>query len=288
MKQEARKISCAAAGAMFLHLSAVISAGFLRNFLNLSTTPLMIYDILASIFSLTLAYLSFSVFSKRFGCPDIPPRRETALSKIDKLSIVFAVSAITFIFGRIYAILFPSSTTVSFPEKPTAIQYILLFISSVIVPSLFEELVFRKSLARQFRVIGITSATIISALIFGLTHFSLEAFPYAFICGILIGAAYLITGSFWVAFGIHFFTNAYSYFFSVAEVFLPKKAFAASNTSMAVALFSIFLICSVYLFFRLRGKTFPEEPDHALASDFLTWAISAYLLCALGAHVLLR
>lgn len=288
MKQEARKVSYAAAGSLFLHLIAVLSTGLLRNYVKPEGTLSVVYDILAALFALSVAYFSFSIFARHFGCAFTPPKRTETLSKADKLTVVFAVSAITFIFGRIYGVLFPSSTTVVFPENPSATQYILLLISTVIVPSFCEELVFRYCLARRFMVLGVTSATIISALIFGLTHFSLETFPYAFICGILIGTAYLMTGSFWVAFGIHFLNNAYCFFFSVAAVFLSNKAFSAATVSMVVALLSIFLICVVYLFFRLRRKGLTEESDHALASDFMTWAMGAYFLCALAIQILFR
>lgn len=104
----------------------------------------------------------------------------------------------------------------SLASGSTATVLILHGLGSFLLVALFEEGVFRGIIFRLLeRSLGSWLAIILSALVFGLLHLTnpgatlAGALAIALEAGILLGAAYMLTRSLWLAIGIHW---AWNYF----------------------------------------------------------------------------
>ncbi len=83
----------------------------------------------------------------------------------------------------------------------------VMFAIVVVIGPLMEELVFRKLIIDRISRYGAMTATVISALIFGLCHGNLQQFFYAFALGMFLGFIYLRTGNIRVTALLHMLVN---------------------------------------------------------------------------------
>ena len=285
MKQEAKKISNAAAGALFLHLAATIAVRFVHGRLVFTLDAAeQLYDIAASMLVLFVAYFSFNAFSKRLGWHPATTSRRNRGTIPETIALTLICGASVFLLGKVYSSLFSDQSYSMISASDGVYEYILAFILYVVVPVFFEELVFRFCFAREFQIFGAIGAIILSSLLFGLTHFSFSAFPYAFVSGIVISAAYLHTGRPAAPLGIHFINNAMGFILSAAYVNVPdSKTISTWSTVIPI----VMIVAGSVLLFIGRKKKLPEaeEEEHALVSDALTPAMSLYLVCAVIVHI---
>lgn len=97
------------------------------------------------------------------------------------------------------------------PEIPTTASGIILFyFGTAVVPALIEEFALRGIIMQPLRRYGDWFAIICSALVFSLMHCNLVQIPFAFIAGVVIGYAVIMTESVWTGVIIHFMNNAFS------------------------------------------------------------------------------
>ena len=83
----------------------------------------------------------------------------------------------------------------------------VLFVLTVIIAPVFEELIFRKLMIDRMNVYGQGVAIITSALMFGLFHGNLSQFFYAAALGLAFGYVYTKTGRLRYSIGMHMFIN---------------------------------------------------------------------------------
>ncbi len=84
-------------------------------------------------------------------------------------------------------------------------HYLLLFIAVAILPSLFEELVFRGAMVERFgRKYGFKTGVILSSVIFGILHLDVIG---AIFFGIILSLIYLKTSSLFIPVLIHLINN---------------------------------------------------------------------------------
>lgn len=290
MKNESKNISLAAALALLLHLAATVAVRLISKIITFpDSSSRLLFTIAGALLCLCALYFSYLAFSKQLGCERKAIVKSTAFSHFDRLALTLLCAAAVFLFGNVYASMFPEASTLSVKPDASVFEHILIVISYVIIPAFFEELVFRGCFARDFRVYGQTAAVILSALLFGLTHFSFTVFPYAFICGIIIGAAYLMTGSFTVAVGIHFTNNLAGYVLTVIRSAVNPETYKLIVKASAFAFALVALACGILLVLKFGKKPVPKESesDHAPSWEFLTTTMIFYLVCAFSAHLLL-
>mgnify|MGYP000006774131 FL=1 len=89
---------------------------------------------------------------------------------------------------------------------PFLIQIVLL----AVVPAMVEEFIFRGLFYHSYRKNGILGAALASAFAFGLIHFNLNQFCYAFVLGIVFALIVEATGSIFSSMLAHFAINTYS------------------------------------------------------------------------------
>jgi len=123
-----------------------------------------------------------------------------------------------------------------------------------LVPAIGEELLFRGALLKLFAQItrNIHLSVLITSLLFAAIHIQFYGFLPRFFIGMMLGYAYVITGSLWVPMAMHFINNGasvmiyYLHFNGYIKVSMEKFG-AADNTVYIIgsALITLWLLLIV-------------------------------------------
>jgi len=125
--------------------------------------------------------------------------------------LIFAIQ--TFVMKKIFG-----TTAVDTMEHTS---YLLVFIRLVLVPAIFEELLFRKAIFNASKKQGLAFAVIISALLFGAIHLNFYQAIGATFAGIVFAIIAHKTGSLLPSIILHAMVNGYSFFSNVLWVNNP-------------------------------------------------------------------
>lgn len=85
--------------------------------------------------------------------------------------------------------------------------YLVYIVTSCVAPALFEEMLFRGTIASGLKERGFKVALIASAVIFTFMHGNAEQTVHQFIIGFIIGYIFLKSGNLWIGVIIHFVNN---------------------------------------------------------------------------------
>jgi len=97
---------------------------------------------------------------------------------------------------------------------------IVQFICTALLAAIFEEFAFRGVVLQILRRYGNTFAIVTSALVFGLIHGNTYQIPFAFMFGLVLGAAAVYTGTLWAPVLLHLINNTVAFGLNiVAEQF---------------------------------------------------------------------
>lgn len=105
------------------------------------------------------------------------------------------------------------------PLFPDWLSFIVQVISVALLPAICEEFLHRGILLRGIYKIGSKKAIVISSLLFGLVHFNVNQFFYAFILGMLMSLITIVAKSIYPAIIIHFVNNFVSIYLAAAETY---------------------------------------------------------------------
>lgn len=98
-----------------------------------------------------------------------------------------------------------------FTSLPQGVFGVLLsYVAVCVAPALLEEFAWRGVTMNVLRRGGDGYALFVSAMFFGLMHLNMTQIPFAFVVGLVLGFAYIKSGSFWTGAVIHFINNALS------------------------------------------------------------------------------
>ncbi|MBO5005954.1 MAG: CPBP family intramembrane metalloprotease, partial [Clostridia bacterium] len=198
---------------------------------------------------------------------------------ISNIRITFIGFSVVFVFGIFYGMAFPSAAVSYAYTDP--ISMILTFVSAVAVPAFLEEYLYRELFCRELTVHGNLFAIISSALLFGLMHFSYYSFPYAFICGLVIGFVYLKTGSVKYTVALHFAQNLFSYVLSVIGSLVAGDIYFKILMGTVVAVSAAALPTVYFLIPSNYGKFTEKEYGNVTSSAFLTFPMVILIACIL-------
>lgn len=101
------------------------------------------------------------------------------------------------------------------PYCNNGIVTILLFLMLAVIPALVEEFVYRGAILHALKDYGTGMAIIISAVLFGLGHFSLSTTPFAFLSGLIFGFITIKSQSLIPTVLIHILNNTYAIIYNV-------------------------------------------------------------------------
>ena len=170
------------------------------------------------------------------------------------LAVPLTLTAVTAI-GYITSAFIPETEN---PYPVSVSGILLMFISSVILPAVLEEILFRGLIMRIMLKVTLFYAVLISASFFALIHIDLYRIPYALTAGIFIGIFTAATGSLRLAVICHSVNNLRSYFFYIMSVFLEKSIFQ-SVTLMIDSIVAAAAIIITFLTIRHHYKTRIED-----------------------------
>lgn len=245
----------------------ITGSSYLSTFNSILADPYFNYafEMIYSIFIVGGPFFLILKFMKKKGiAPFIPidkPQKPMLLPLvvIAGFGICLFGNIITSYFDTIFEAL--TGIGLEMPEMPqppmTASGIALSLLSSAVVPALIEEMALRGIVMQSLRKYGDWFAIICSAMIFGLMHCNLLQIPFAFIAGIAIGYAVIVTESLWTGILIHFCNNAFS-----VIVNLIAKVYGTDSVQYNIcsSLFNIFIaigiICAIIVIRAYKNKQF--------------------------------
>lgn len=199
----------------------------------------VIYD-LCDITLYALAFFIPAIILAR-SCGDIPRCRGDIFSGCVSIALPAARHPLCIILGALgmlqaagiasnsllnffYSFGFDISTDYTQYVPQTAPEIITLFLSLVIIPAVFEELLFRGVILSRLARFGPTFAIIVSGVLFGLMHCSTSQFFYAVTAGIILAYIAVGTGSIWLTIFIHMLNNLISFAFVFIDAYAGYSA----------------------------------------------------------------
>lgn len=103
---------------------------------------------------------------------------------------------------------------VGFEDVTTVIEYVMAFVGLVILPPIFEEVLFRGYLfGRLRRHVGFVFSTIVTSLAFGFVHGQWNVGVDTFVLSLFLCFLREYTGSLWAPMLLHALKNGLAYFF---------------------------------------------------------------------------
>ncbi len=141
----------------------------------------------------------------------IPMRRVPARVAIPGVMAAFGASVVGIIIASVLLTFFQSmgfGYDVPMPAIPdTEIGRVMYLVILSVLPSIFEEILFRGYILQSLRRFGDFYAVLISALIFALFHGNFTQLPNAFVMGVAIAFLAVRTGSLIPGMILHFINN---------------------------------------------------------------------------------
>lgn len=132
------------------------------------------------------------------------------------------------------------------PYRPY--QILLLFVLTALVPAICEEFFFRGTILSNLLPFGQGTAIIVSAVLFGLMHQNPYQLLYTTVAGLMMGYAYVKTGSIWYPTVIHFVNNSFAVLQDVLYANCGEAVAGTVAIIMNIVVIIVGFICfAVYL-----------------------------------------
>lgn len=211
------------------------------------------------------------------------PRGETKIPLKYSVYLFFAAFMLIFMIGNVYFALFPSAGCTRFYDPDTDILgNVLTLLLRVLLPVCIEEMMFRHIVLQELTVFGTLPAILFSSMLFGLMYYDIEAFPYAFVVGVAVGAVYLKTRSLVHAVLIRAMSETMLFMLYAARI-----GFSEKNYMITVAVvFSVSIVAGLFSFIRLASDKgiglFGDKriPAANSVTEFFTWPLTLYIAAA--------
>ena len=167
----------------------------------------------------------------------------------------------------------------------TGLSMPMVFILSVVMAPIFEEIMFRYAVIGYCRRYGEWNAIIISALIFGLIHTNVLQFFYAFALGIVFGYVFIYTGRLIYSILMHVTFN----FFGAFVPMLIDPELSPSNMGSMIYSVIQYIVAIIGLIMLIlyvnKGSLLENSPEAPIQSKVSKDAllnpgmISLYVVC---------
>jgi len=214
-----------------------------------------LYDAVQYAILLAVPILVGFAFCRKCGARPVVTHKIPAAHAIALLAVGLAacVSA-NFFSGLITEWLsFLGFDPISIPSTQDGSPAILLvtLVSTAVLPAILEELLFRGVVLQLLRPAGDRTALILSALLFGMAHGTVEQIPFAFVVGLACGYYVLKTGNLFLGMVLHFLNNAMA-------VLLDYAMLDATDAESVAWTYSAFILLTAlgvigWLFLRRRA-----------------------------------
>lgn len=183
------------------------------------------------------------------------------------------------------------------PSPQSGWDIVALVCSNAIVPALVEEFALRGIVMTPLRKYGSGFAVLISAFAFGVFHGDLDQIPFAFICGLFMGYAVVITESLWTGVVIHALNNSISCVQAAIIMKMGEDAggtffFAVSGIAILVGVICLIVYLKLYKkedFPKLRSTNSLMNTSSmfktALAGPFMIISILLFVFMAIKERI---
>lgn len=145
---------------------------------------------------------------------------------------VFGTSLLHRITGFLHLLELNPGTPV--PDRPLAVFVYL--IRAILLPAVFEELLFRKCILQSARRHGDSFALFFSAFCGGLVHFTLSGDLFGFVMGLVFGYFYLRTGSLRTVISCHALSLAFPLVLDALQGLIQSPLYTAARYLMLILL----------------------------------------------------
>lgn len=239
----------------FIGLSLII--GTILSFSGLSLLiPQEMYITRLALSSFVKNLLPFVVLACFFGQP-------ISLKKATQQKI--SVSDLTLFTAFAFVLCFSCNIVPNLVSYTTGIDanssYVfnpLDYIAMALIPAIIEETAFRRLILGGLCEYGAKFAVLISAVTFAMSHTSLTAILYSFLCGIILACLYIRTNSLFACITVHFLCNTLT-----ITCGLLKGLY---NVAIGIC---IVISVIIFIILKLKRKTiFPQEPQKSDISPF--------------------
>ena len=118
------------------------------------------------------------------------------------------------------------------------------------LPAFCEEFLHRGIVLQGTKHMGFKKAIVISSLLFGLLHFSIQKVFYAFVIGLVLGLVSVVAKNIWVGIIIHFVNNAFSVYLDYARannLLFGNMLDGLSEWLMTTPFIWVFICCSLFV-----------------------------------------
>lgn len=129
-------------------------------------------------------------------------------------------------------------------------NFMLDIFSVAILPAFCEEFLHRGVVLQGTKHMGFKRAILISSLLFGLLHFSIQKVFYAFVVGLILGLVSVVAKNIWVGIIIHFVNNAVSVYLDYASAndwVFGDVLNGMSNWLTKTPFALVFICCSIFV-----------------------------------------
>lgn len=155
------------------------------------------------------------------------------------------------------------------PDPTNAVEIIVSFIGTAIMPPLIEEFAMRGVVLGNLRKYGDSFAIIASAFVFGMFHANPTQIPFAFMCGLLLGYVAVETGSLWVSITVHLLVNSLSCIYPViALISSEETADSVISVLIPVVMLAGVIALALLLYFYRPVKKQKKEELLSLGAKF--------------------
>lgn len=226
-----------------------------------------------------------SAYLLRSGGYQAPEMKKTFSGYQTVMIVISSIGSIICL-QMLYGSVFPMAiNTLNMTEDTEPLTLALLFLVHVLAPAFLEELFFRGVLMRALTVFRALLAILISSLMFALMQISLYSFPLVFVCGFIVGVAYLSTGSLLAAQIIRVSCNSFWYFSALINVFFPAYADAVMQGLFGAC---VLMLAAGLPLLKLTFAAVFEDNDTDVAPSFRFWTapMILFLTVALAVNLL--
>ncbi|MBQ3489602.1 MAG: CPBP family intramembrane metalloprotease [Clostridia bacterium] len=280
-KNDAKYVSEAVGCVLLFSMLLILTVPSLTGSDSSLSAVTLIFQISGKLFAFVLPAV-WGVWMFRRSKIAFPPGfNHSSLNK--NLTVILSSFGVIVILQMLYTAVFPSvKTDVNVALAETPVQIFLLFLSVSFVPAVAEEILFRGFLVRSLRVFRISLSVLMSAIAFGLIHFSVTGFPLFFVCGLILGMAYVSTGSLTVSVAVHFLCNAFWFLAETVETYMPEYGMFVMRSAFTVC---VLLSVGGIPFLKENMRVFFEDDNEKSIPSSGFWSLPTILFILLAAGI---
>lgn len=234
------------------------------NFININ---LIFTMILSTLFLMAVPVAIYFLVSKQ-KFAEVVPIKKVSIKNLIFITLICISIQPVMSFLATFGLIFSESVVTDMAYDLASYPFILSLIAIAIMPAIFEELLMRGVVAKQYEDLPLKQLALVNGLFFGIIHGNLEQFFYAALLGAVFIYFLKLTGSILAPIYAHFIINGSQ----ISIVYLVNDMSSRQNTSvMFMDIIVTFLIaipfCAITYFLLKKFIKLNQEAYDALPQN---------------------